>query len=42
LKSLDEAKDEIANFLNEENAYNTFIENIELIEEQEFNRINFR
>ena len=33
IKSLDEAKDEIAKFLNEENSYNKFIENIELIEE---------
>ena len=34
IESLNEAKDEIVNFLNEENAYNTFLENIELIEEQ--------
>ena len=34
IESLNEAKNEIVNFLNEENAYNTFLENIELIEEQ--------
>ena len=34
IESLNEVRDEIVNFLNEENAYNTFLENIELIEEQ--------